>query len=101
MRGRPTKLNQSGTTKATCDQFLDFDGQDDLVLIQLDAVRGQPGNQDFTFDTDGDSDTGEIRLREVKAGVLVELNVDNDAAAELSTLQQNFTGTLASNDVEG
>ena len=100
MRGRPTKLNQSGTTKATGDQLLDFKGQNDLVLTQLEALRDQAGHQDLTFDTDGDFATGEIRLREVKAGVLVGLNIDA-AAAELSIVLKNFTGTLVSNDFEG
>ena len=91
-------LRDSGPTTRTRDVITDFRGRDELVFSALDAVRGRAGNQDFTFDLGGGFEAGEIRFREVARGVLVELNVDADAAAELSVLLRDFTGVLNSND---
>ena len=93
-------IRESGTTNGTRDVITDFRGRDDLVFTGIDADRGQAGNQDFTFDTGGVFAAGEIRFREVARGVLVELNIDNDQAAEFSVLLRDFTGTLNGNDFE-
>ena len=73
--------------------------RDDLVLTRIDAVRGARGNQAFELDTDGSFDAGEIRFRETRAGIIVEMNVDRDARAEMSILVRG-SGTLDVNDFE-
>ena len=77
-------LKDSGTTKSTRDQILDFKGKDDIVLSGLDADTGQAGDQAFRIDDGGGFEAGEIRITTVNAGVKIELNVDGDAKAELS-----------------
>ncbi|EYD76315.1 hypothetical protein Rumeso_02105 [Rubellimicrobium mesophilum DSM 19309] len=76
----------------------DFEpGQDRIVLRAIDAVADEPGHQGFTLDQDGSFSAGEIRLREVKAGLLVELNVDDDARPEMTILVRGG-GTLTVDD---
>jgi hypothetical protein len=70
------------------------------VLTDIDAVKGVAGNQDFTLDGDGNFEAGEIQFRVVNKGVIVEMNVDGDAQAEMSILLKDFTGTLNASDFE-
>lgn len=95
-----TSVKDSGTSKSTRDQILDFKGKDDIVLTDIDADNGQAGDQDFRIDDGGSFDAGEIRITTIKAGVRIELNVDGDAKAEMSILLKGFTGTINASDFE-
>ncbi|EYD76193.1 hypothetical protein Rumeso_02229 [Rubellimicrobium mesophilum DSM 19309] len=93
-----TALQDSGPGRAARDVIADFEpGQDRIVLRAIDAVADEPGHQGFTLDQDGSFSAGEIRLREVKAGLLVELNVDDDARPEMTILVRGG-GTLTVDD---
>lgn len=93
-----TKPNQSGTSKATRDRIEGFGKKDDIDLSAIDAQKGVAGNQDFVLDSDGVFEKGEIRLRDVKAGVMVEMNIDNDVKAEMQILLKDFSGPLNQSD---
>jgi len=93
-------LKDSGTTKSTRDQILDFKGKDDIVLSGLDADTGQGGDQAFRIDDGGSFEAGEIRITTVNAGLKIELNVDGDSKAELSILLKDFTGTINATDFD-
>ena len=93
-----TALQDSGTSKSTLDQILDFRGKDNLVFNDIDAVQGMTGNQAFVLDQGHGFEAGEIRVRESSAGLQVELNVDGDTEAEMSVLLADFHGSLNSSD---
>ena len=92
-----THLGDSGTSNNTRDRIEGFGGGDQIVLRDIDAVRGG-GDQAFRLDTDGSFEAGEIRLREVNAGLRVELNVDSDHKAEMTIMLANVHGGLNDSD---
>jgi Ca2+-binding RTX toxin-like protein len=91
-------LNESGTTNGTRDQILDFNDRDAIVLSEIDANTGLVGNQAFKLDTNGSFSAGEIRVREVASGTFLDMNVDGDAAAEMSIKLQGFHGVISNSD---
>jgi Ca2+-binding RTX toxin-like protein len=92
-----THLGDSGTSNNTRDRIEGFGRGDQIVLRDIDAVRGS-GDQAFRLDTDGSFEAGEIRLREVNAGLRVELNVDGDHKAEMTIMLANVHGGLNDSD---
>lgn len=87
-------ISDSGPNRNTRDRIDSFKGKDQIVLRAIDADKTQKGDQNFSLDADGSFDAGEIRLRETKAGLLVEMNIDVDAKAEMSILLKGYGGTL-------
>ncbi|WP_425414879.1 hypothetical protein [Rubellimicrobium mesophilum] len=88
-----TGLRDSGPTKARLDIIKGFERKDDIDLHAIDAIKGR-GNQAFELDRDGSFSAGEIRHTDTKAGILIELNVDNDAKAEMAILLRGFHDNL-------
>lgn len=93
-----TTLKDSGRAPAKRDIIEGFGDKDRLDLHSIDAKRGQNGNQAFELDHDGPFSAGEIRVREVKAGLLVDLNVDADARAEFAVLLRDLDGSMNDRD---
>ena len=91
------QLGDSGISNNTRDRIEGFGGQDRIVLRDIDAVRGG-GDQAFRLDQDGSFDAGEIRLREVNAGLRLEMNVDGDRKAEMTIMLTNVHGGLNDSD---
>ena len=56
------------------------------MLTAIDANTGVGGNQAFTLDQGGAFTAGEIRQTQLGADLLLEMNTDSDAAAEMSVL---------------
>ncbi len=73
-------------------------GLDDIVLSNIDADAGLRGNQAFRLDTGGSFSAGEIRQKVLSGGLLIELNTDDDATAEMAIFVQGLRDTLASAD---
>jgi Ca2+-binding RTX toxin-like protein len=93
-----TKITDSGTGKATRDIIEDFRGKDDIVLRAIDAVQSHKGNQAFDLDRDGSFDAGAIRQSKVAGGLLLEMNVDRDARAEMSIFLKGVGSPLSDGD---
>jgi len=92
-----SKLSDSGVTVATRDVIEGFGGADRIDLSAIDARRG-PGNQAFHLDRNDSFSAGEIGVRDTRAGLVVEVNADNDARAEMSFLLKGFHGALGGGD---
>jgi hypothetical protein len=90
--------SDSGPSAKGRDRIEDFGQGDRIVVRAIDAVKGKPGDQSFRLDHDGVADAGDIRVRDVRAGVIVELNVDGDARAEMTILLAGFHGHLNDSD---
>jgi Ca2+-binding RTX toxin-like protein len=97
-----TALNQSGLKGATRDTINIFVHNHDVIDVhKIDADTTTAENQDFTF---GGNFTlaGHIRATPTGPGgvyTLVEFNVDNDPAAEMSILLKYFVAsTLTADD---
>jgi VCBS repeat-containing protein len=81
-------LAESGTTLTTRDVVTDFDAGtgattvDQLDLATIDANDGLIGNQAFIFG--GPFTAGHVRVIQSGADILVQLNTDADAMAEMS-----------------
>jgi Ca2+-binding RTX toxin-like protein len=93
-----TKVTDSGTGKATRDIIEDFRGKDDIVLRAIDAVQSHKGNQAFDLDRGGPFEAGEIRQSKVAGGLLLEMNVDRDARAEMSIFLKGVGSPLSDGD---
>lgn len=75
------------STPGQFDTILDYTrGQGDLIdLLQLDAVPGRAGDQDFRFVGETPfSGVGQVRFHVDGAVTVVELNLDQDAAPEMA-----------------
>ncbi|MDX2157451.1 MAG: peroxidase family protein [Hyphomicrobiaceae bacterium] len=79
-------LSQSGVTSATRDRILDFTAGDRIWLNAIDANSTIGGDQAFVLDSGGSFSAGEIRQTVFGSNLLVEINTNNSAAAELSIL---------------
>ena len=78
----------SGTTRATRDQIMDFYQTVDLIsLAALDANQVLAGNQAFTFaGNTTTSGTGTLRFFQENGNTVVQINTDADNAAESTIL---------------
>ena len=91
-------LAESGLTEVTRDVITDFNAGtnvstiDQIDVSTIDANTGLAGNQAFVFG--GAFTAGHIRAVQAGPNVILQLNTDADAAAEM-TLQLN--GVLAGN----
>ncbi|MEE4016129.1 calcium-binding protein, partial [Roseibium sp. FZY0029] len=91
-------ITDSGPSSLTRDRILDFTiGEDTIYLASIDANLATAGNQAFMLDTNGSFSAGEIRQTQYGANLLLEMNMDNDAAAEMSILLLN-SGLLSNED---
>lgn len=93
-------LGDSGPSKNKRDVIKDFGEKDTIVLRSIDASKLKDGNQKFALDRNGDFEAGEIRVSDSKAGLLIEMNVDNDAKAEMSILLSGVHGSLNNSDFD-
>lgn len=93
-----TALAQSPATPGAYDEITDFStAQGDRIdLSALDPLPAA-GDQAFTLDLNGNFARGEIRLTQQGADLLVEINADADAAADLALLLRN-TASLTAGD---
>ncbi|MDX2155445.1 MAG: hypothetical protein SFW09_02960 [Hyphomicrobiaceae bacterium] len=80
------------------DRILDFTAGDRIWLQTIDANTLLGGNQAFALDTDGSFSAGEIRQTQFGANLLLEMNVDGTAAADMSILLIGRSGPLATGD---
>lgn len=90
-------VSESLGSSSARDRITDFTAGDKLDLSYIDANSLVGGNQAFTLDTGGSFAAGEIRQTVYGSNVLLEANVDGDAAAELSILLVN-TSVLDAGD---
>ncbi|QYZ71754.1 calcium-binding protein [Neotabrizicola shimadae] len=93
-----TALAQSPAIPGAHDEIADFSSAqgDRIDLSALDPLPAA-GDQAFALDLNGDFARGEIRLTQQGADLLVEINADADAAADLALLLRN-TASLAAGD---
>jgi Ca2+-binding RTX toxin-like protein len=90
-----TALTDSGIVKGSRDVIRNFTASDVIDIRQIDANSILAGNQAFVMDTDGMSSAGEISFKISGAYLLVSLNTDADAAAEMQILLSNRTSVTA------
>jgi Ca2+-binding RTX toxin-like protein len=88
-------IADSGLTASTRDHIVDFRTGDKIDLSAIDANKTIGGMQHFTLDKGGAFSAGEVKLSDAGAHVLVSLNVDADAAAEMTFLVLNRAGLKA------
>ncbi|MBI2717513.1 MAG: cadherin domain-containing protein [Rhizobiales bacterium] len=89
-------VRDSGILSTTRDTIADFATGDHIDLSAIDANLSVAGDQAFVLDTDGSFSIGEIKLEVVGSDLLLSLNQDTDAAAELTVLLKNVTSLSAS-----
>jgi Ca2+-binding RTX toxin-like protein len=82
---------------AARDRITDFAVGDKIDVGNVDAAVGG-WNNSFSLDQDGDFLSGEIRQRKVAEGLLIEFNIDLDAAEEMSILLVGREGALSEVD---
>jgi hypothetical protein len=92
------KTKESAPSGKKRDHIENFKGKDEIVLKKIDADKTESGNQAFVLDRDGSFDAGEIRVKDIKAGTLLEMNIDNDAKAEMSILLDDYNGKINNSD---
>lgn len=90
------KTKESGPSGGKRDHIEDFRGKDEIVLKKIDADTTDKGNQ--AFELDNDFDAGDIRVKDTKAGVLLQMNTDHDSKVEMSILLSDFHGNIRDND---
>jgi Ca2+-binding RTX toxin-like protein len=90
-------LEESGPYSAQRDRIVDFAIGDAIDVSTIDANSTVDGNQAFVLDNDGSFSAGEIRQTQYGANLLLEMNVDADAEAEMSILALNL-GLLTDGD---
>lgn len=92
-------IGSSGVGPGRRDVIADFASGDRIDLARIDANPGNPGNQAFRLDTNGVFTKGEIRLAKSGADIIVSLNVDADAAAEMQILVKGVSSLQGSDFV--
>lgn len=75
-------------------------GEDVIDLSGLDARPARAGDQHLRLDADGSFGAGEVRQAATAEGLLVEVNLDDDAAAELSILIRGQLHPLGLSDFD-
>jgi Ca2+-binding RTX toxin-like protein len=88
---------ESGPSSLQRDRIADFGAGDHIHLLAIDADETTAGNQAFVLDTNGSFSAGEIRQTQFGSNLLLEMNTDADAAAEMSLLLLN-SGFLDAGD---
>ncbi|MDX2157238.1 MAG: hypothetical protein SFW09_12085, partial [Hyphomicrobiaceae bacterium] len=68
------------------DRILDFTAGDRIWLNAIDANTTLANDQAFVLDTNASFSAGEIRQRVVGSNLLVEMNTDASATAEMTLL---------------
>lgn len=94
------KTKESSGSGKKRDHIENFKGNDEIVLKKIDADKTVSGNQAFELDDGGAFEAGEIRIKEKKNGVLLQMNVDNDSKVEMSIMLDDFSGKLKDNDFD-
>jgi Ca2+-binding RTX toxin-like protein len=94
-----TATKESGPAGRERDHIEHFRGKDEIVLRKIDADRTEKGNQAFEIN-DETFDAGDIRIRESRKGVLLEMNIDRDAKPEMSILLAGFRGEINNGDLD-
>jgi hypothetical protein len=92
------KAKESGPSGGKRDHIEDFKGKDEIILKKVDADTTDKGNQAFHLDHDGAFDAGDIRVKDTKAGLLLQMNTDHDTKVEMSILLSDFHGKINDND---
>ncbi|MDX2155774.1 MAG: calcium-binding protein [Hyphomicrobiaceae bacterium] len=90
---------ESGPGSAARDRILDFTAGDRLFLNTIDANTLLANDQAFVLDTDGSFSAGEIRQTVFGANLLLEMNTNGTAAAEMSILLIGRTALLGAGDI--
>jgi Ca2+-binding RTX toxin-like protein len=93
-----SSLTDSGDTEATADNVVDFATGDKIDFSLIDADTGTGGNQAFVLDTDLSFSTGEVQQTVSGANLLIEINNDADAAADMAVLLLGVATPLAASD---
>ncbi len=91
-------LAESGLAGGTADRIVGFASGDRIDLSTLDANVLRPNNGAFKLDKGDAFSAGEVRQTVEGHSLLVELNVDDDAAAEMALLLQGRTALLTATD---
>lgn len=84
-------VSDSDLASALRDWLANPGADDRIDLTGIDANQNVSGDQAFTFDEDGSFSAGEIRQSTDGSNVLVQMNVDVDANAEISILISNHS----------
>jgi hypothetical protein len=80
------------------DSIADFAPGADRIVVRGIDPSAEPGDQALRLDLDGDFGQGEIRQTQLGRDLLVEANLDGDAAAELAILLQGVAQPLGAAD---
>ncbi|MDX2156532.1 MAG: calcium-binding protein [Hyphomicrobiaceae bacterium] len=89
---------ESGSSSASRDRIVDFTNGDAIWLGAIDANTELAGDQAFALDTNGSFSAGEIRQTVYGSNLLIEMNVNDTAAAEMSILLIGRSTLLSSTD---
>ena len=92
-----TDVTESGLTDLDRDTIQDFTAGDHIKLSLIDANTGDVPDQAFVLDTDASFSTGEIKIEVSGADLIVSLNNDADAEADMTFLVKNV-GSLVAGD---
>ena len=84
-------VSDSDMASALRDWLANPGADDRIDLTGIDANQNVSGDQAFTFDEDGSFSAGEIQQSTDGSNVLVQMNVDVDANAEISILISNHS----------
>ncbi|MDX2159248.1 MAG: hypothetical protein SFW09_22310, partial [Hyphomicrobiaceae bacterium] len=99
-------VEASHSRPGAADRITDFTGAsapgagdgDLIVLAAIDADTTTAGDQAFVLDAGGSFTAGEIRQCVVGSDLLIELNTDADAEAEMSLWLTGHTQLLGAGD---
>jgi Ca2+-binding RTX toxin-like protein len=90
-------LDESGIGAAKADQITDFAAGDKIDISKIDAIAGGSDNA-FKLDAGGAFVAGEIHQTFSGGNLVLDFNVDGDAAAEMSIVLIGQTTLLAAGD---
>ncbi|MDX2155021.1 MAG: M10 family metallopeptidase C-terminal domain-containing protein [Hyphomicrobiaceae bacterium] len=86
------------STASAADRILDFGAGDRIWLNEIDANAILANDQAFVLDTNGSFSAGEIRQTLVGANLLLEMNTNATAAAEMAVLVIGRSTMLGATD---
>ena len=90
-----TAVTESGLTGLDRDTIQDFAAGDRIKLSLIDANTGDVLDQAFVLDADASHSTGEIWFQVSGADLIVSLNNDADAEADMTFLVKNVGSLVA------
>ncbi|MDX2158537.1 MAG: calcium-binding protein [Hyphomicrobiaceae bacterium] len=93
-----TSTADSGASSAARDRIVDFTAGDRIWLNAIDANELIGGDQAFVLDTNASFSAGEIRQTVFGSNLLIEMNTNATAAAEMSILLLGRATLLAAAD---